>query len=95
MYIIDAIKKNHGGTCSTHTIAQQYEKEAKRLYGLDKPTEEKEELKETLKEKFLNKIIREYRKMLQEEYNYKTSREAIIETFEANEYDFTTEGKID
>jgi predicted transcriptional regulator len=32
--------------------------------------------------------------MLQKEYEYLTSEEAIIETIEANEYEFTEKGEM-
>ena len=35
-----------------------------------------------------------YRVMLASEYDYLSSEEAIIETIEANDYDFTAEGKL-
>ena len=39
-------------------------------------------------------ICEDYRLMLQKEYEYQTSCEAIIETIEANEYEFTKDGII-
>jgi hypothetical protein len=39
-------------------------------------------------------ICRNLYRTLEEEYNYQTSEEAIIETIEANEYEFEEDGKI-
>lgn len=39
-------------------------------------------------------ICRDFYKQLSDEYDYLTSKEAIIETIEANEYQFTANGKI-
>lgn len=39
-------------------------------------------------------ILEDYRIMLQKEYEYQTSEEAIVETIEANEYEFTEDGRI-
>ena len=49
---------------------------------------------EEWEEKFLNDISNDYLKILRDEYDYRTSKEAIIESIEANEYDFTENGKI-
>ena len=48
---------------------------------------------ETAKDEFKKSILEDYSIMLQEEYEYLTSEEAIIETIEANEYEFTENGK--
>ncbi len=52
-------------------------------------------------EEFENFVIELYRSLckelyssLKEEYDYQTSREAIIETIQANDYEFTEDGKI-
>ena len=42
----------------------------------------------------MNDKISEALSMLKANYDYLTSREAIIETIEANEYDFTIDGKL-
>lgn len=46
-----------------------------------------------LEEDFQNDILEDYRIMLQKEYDYLSSDEAIIESIEANEYEFTENGK--
>ena len=45
-------------------------------------------------EEFRQFIFEDYRIMLQHEYEYMTSEEAIIETIETNEYEFTEDGKL-
>ena len=42
----------------------------------------------------LRDYARELYKSLEKEYNYLTSEKAIIETIEANDYEFTEDGKI-
>ncbi|KKK46644.1 hypothetical protein LCGC14_3163200, partial [marine sediment metagenome] len=44
---------------------------------------------------FLRDILEDYLILFREEYEYLTSRKTIIETIEANDYDFTEDGKID
>jgi hypothetical protein len=43
---------------------------------------------------FLRSLLEDYRIMLQKEYEYLTSEETIIETIEANEYEFTEKGEM-
>ncbi len=43
---------------------------------------------------FEDNIAEEYQKMLKHEYEMLTSREVIIETIEANEYEFTADGEL-
>lgn len=49
---------------------------------------------EDLNTEFLRAILEDYSLMLQKDYEYLTSEKSIIETIEANDYDFTSEGKI-
>jgi hypothetical protein len=42
---------------------------------------------------FLDSLLEDYAIMLQKEYEYLQSEEAITETIVANEYEFTEEGK--
>ena len=50
---------------------------------------------EQLEKEYKRDIASELLHTLQKQYEYLTSSEAIVETFEANEYEFTTQGKID
>jgi len=43
---------------------------------------------------FLKSLLEDYSMMLQRECDYLTSEKAIIETIEANEYEFTANGKL-
>jgi hypothetical protein len=47
-----------------------------------------------LEEEFLSNILKDYANILQREYEYLSSDEAIIETIEANEYNFLKRGKM-
>ena len=49
---------------------------------------------EDLIAEFEKSILEDYRIMLEKQYEYLCSEEAIIETIEANEYDFTEDGKL-
>lgn len=43
---------------------------------------------------FLKSILEDYRVILTKEYEYLTSEAVIVETIEANEYEFTEDGKL-
>jgi len=45
-------------------------------------------------EEFKGFILEDYRIMLEKQYEYLTGEEAIVETIEANEYEFTEDGKV-
>ena len=53
-----------------------------------------EELMIDLEIDFLSSLLRDYFNSLQKEYVYLNTEEAIIETIESNNYDFTDDGKI-
>lgn len=95
MGCIVKIKEQHGKTCETYKTARRYEIEAKRLFRLQDWTDADYTAQENLNHEFKTDILEDYFQMLQKEYEYLTTREAIIETIEANDYDFTEDGKID
>ena len=88
--VANNIINNHGESCGTYKTAKVYLEEYGNLseddYG-DKDTEE-------IDEDFEYALLQEYLSMLVNGYEYLTSREAIIETIEANDYSFTDDGKI-
>jgi len=47
-----------------------------------------------IEDEFLKSLLEDYSIMLQKECYYKQSKEAIIETIEANEYEFYANGKL-
>jgi hypothetical protein len=48
----------------------------------------------TSDERFLQMLLADYACMLEKEHEYRTSREAIIASIEANDYQFTLDGVI-
>lgn len=92
--VIELIKENHGESCETYKTALQYEKLI-----LECPKDEEGETieneLEVIEDDFRNSILEDYRIMLEKEYEYLTSKEAIIETIETNDYDFTIDGELD
>lgn len=95
----------HGACCPTHETATEYLKDrtelVKKYSGgitLDIVAEDNEydfdnECDE-LDEEFLRSILEDYSIILQKQCEYLMSEGAIIEAIEANEYEFTEDGKL-
>ena len=89
------IISEHGECCDTHKIAKEFI----RLYEItaNQTDIDEDEIVEQLQyfeSEFLNDILNEYSNILQREYEYLYSDEAIIETLICNEYEFDSEGNI-
>lgn len=100
-----AIQKEHGEQCDTYKAATEflasYDKLVEKHYdGKDfsRVAEENEydfdNEADELEGEFLNTISECYLKLLRDEYEYRISKEAVIDTIEANEYEFTEDGKM-
>lgn len=81
------ILKEHGDKCETWQTAKDFHD------AVAKDGEETADFEELCSE-FKYSILEDYRIILQKEYEYLTGEEAIIETIEANEYEFTEDGTI-
>lgn len=77
--VAEDILSNHGETCSTYLNAQKFLSS---------------EMSEDDENCFKNEISEDYLNILNEEYNYLTSEEAISDTLIANEYYFDLTGNI-
>lgn len=76
--ICEAILANHGESCGTYKIAKKFR---------HRTGEDNEEL-------FLKELLNEYLSILNNEYEYLTSEESIVETIESNEYEFSIDGRM-
>ena len=92
----ELIKIGHGKECETYTTATTF------LNALNALTAEKENIQdvseeeiEELEDEFLNSLCEDYRILLQKDFDYLTSKEAIIDSIEANGYTFTEDGTLD
>lgn len=83
--VAELIFDNHGTECSTYKIADTFKEE---YY---KPDIEN---LEQLEKDFLRDILKEYHKILKNEYEYLQSDEAIKNTIESNDYEFLENGEI-
>lgn len=90
------ILENHGEQCETYKTAKNFLAELDAITekykdeGEDNWDEQSEN--ENAEDEFLKSLLEDYRIMLSKEYNYLTSEAAIIETIEANEYEFKADG---
>ena len=102
------IIEEHGEQCGTYQTAKDYMAEYNRLV-VEQCQEDADKLysefaaemdlswdiaTEDIDAEFLHSLCEDYRIILQNKYEYLTSEEMIIETIEANEYEFTTEGEM-
>lgn len=93
--VAEAIIENHGPDCETYKTAKAF---------LDDFPEEPDEDAENygewedtiddMTDEFLKSLLEDYSIMLQHESEYLTSDEAIIETIQSNEYEFTSDGTL-
>ena len=101
----ERIIKEHGEKCETYKTAEQFLKDWAELVvkhsdgiKLDRVSEDNEydfdNEADELEEEFRKSIGHDFLILLQKEEEYLNSDEAIAETIEANEWEFTKEGKI-
>ena len=100
--VADLIMDNHGESCSTYKVAEQFRKERDELCDqwqknengeLDNVDELDEKLDE-LENQFEKAILWQYWVILSKEYEYLFSDEFLADHFENNEYQFTEKGTI-
>lgn len=82
------ILKGHGKECETYKTAKAY------LDSIPRNENATGDDYKDIDNEFRLSILEDYRIMLQKDYEYQTSAEAITETIECNEYEFTVDGKL-
>ena len=85
--VAQKIIKQHGESCETHQTAKSFLND---VNGIDVDSGEFD----ALATEFRLSILEDYRIILQKEYEYLTSKEAIVATIAANEYEFEENGKL-
>ena len=90
----DLILKWHGENCETYKIAERYIEEYQDIQYHIQDDEYLDEKLDDLDEEYQKEFSEEVLSMLRFEFEHMTSDEYIIEMFEANEYEFTEEGKL-
>lgn len=97
--VANNVLKEHGKTCETYKVAESYLKARKDF--IEKNQDEDGEISreaeyslEDMDKEFKREILEQYLSMLKKEYEYLTSKEAILETIEANQYEFDENGGL-
>lgn len=88
---------DHGNGCKTYILSSFYLHEVKSIedaHNKDEDDDKRSEDLQNAENEFRNNLLNEYHKMLKNEYEYLTSEQAIIETFEANDYTFEINGRM-
>lgn len=101
-YTANKILESHGNTCETYKDAEEFLKVRDELIntapkdenGAFEDETDLDRSLDNLENCFLHTLLEDYRIILSNEYEYLTSKEAILETIEANEYEFDEEGNI-
>lgn len=99
------IIEEHGKNCETYKTAKNYLQKRDALVAQYSDSKNKTVVTEDnnwdfdqkcdeLDSDFLHSLSEDYRIMLEKEYEYQTSEEAIIETIEANNYEFLEDGTL-
>lgn len=88
------ILNNHGEATDTYNTAESFMKVWQPVFNAYMETEEGETELMSIEEDFLKRLQANYTDLLKQEYKYLTSNETIIETIQANDYEFTKDGKM-
>lgn len=88
------IFRDHGEDCETYKTAASFMEEWEPVFSKYIETEEEETKLMDIEDEFLKSLLEDYRIILNKNYEYANSDEAIIDTIEANEYEFTKDGKL-
>lgn len=83
------IKTEHGFDTSTYELANEFTKE----YAVLDEDIDTGELRD-FENEFLKSILEEYSILLQREYEWLTSEDAIVDTLRVNEYEFLEDGSF-
>lgn len=95
--VAENIIRDHGDACETYKTASNFLNDCNKD---PRPDEDDEDFGDwedrmiDLESEFLQSLLEDYSIMLQHEFEYKTSEEAIIETIQANGYEFDEDGNL-
>lgn len=87
------ILSEHGETCKTYQAAKSFSDAMHNLANVETVPDDLEQQEDDLKSDFLRDILSCYLAMINEQHEYMQSEEYLADTFEANEYTFTEDGK--
>lgn len=94
------IFNNHGEMCDTYKTAQKFMEEFQPIFDNymdeshpDFESSESEDKLIEIENEFLDSLLEDYRIMYNKDIEYSESDEAIIESINANDYEFTEDGE--
>lgn len=90
--VIAKVLEEHGEECGTYKTAMKYKKTFDDFGKMSEECAISDDV-EDAEHELLNDLLEDYSIMLQKESEYLMSDEAVIETIESNECEFTKEGK--
>lgn len=88
------IMEIHDDTTMTYAHADRFLKDIAKIEGLDQDEAEAVDTFKDLQKTFLDFLGSQYLVFLEQDYYHRISEEAVIETLEANDYDFDEYGNI-
>ena len=88
------IFRDHGKQCETYKTATKFMEEWEPVFATYMETEEGEDKLMDIEADFLKSLLEDYRIMYNQNIDYQNSDEAVIESINANEYEFTADGKF-
>lgn len=95
------ILSNHGKECETYKTAESFLEVWQPIFNayMDEESEkyessESEDEMQELEDDFFNSLLEDYSIILQNACDYLQSDESIIDTIEANDYEFTEDGEM-
>lgn len=99
-HVAQRIVENHGDQCDTYKTAQKFITDAqeveKKFRDADGEVTDEDALndaQDALDAVFLKALLKDYWVMLQKEYDYLYTDESVDKNIQANEYEFTEDGK--
>lgn len=87
IFVATKVIANHGEDTATYKVAKDYLNKVKSV------VDSKHREDDNIDEEFMSAIMEEYLILLGKEYEWLTSREAIVDFINANEYEFYANGK--
>lgn len=95
--VAQAIIASHGEQCDTYVWAKSYLAQYSVIDQKHDVTDNDDEYTEermTLDDEMLPSLLECYWRMLRDDYTYRQSKQAIVETIECNEYEFYCTGEL-
>lgn len=91
IYTAESIKLNHGIDCKTYKTAEKF---LNKIKGIEGTQWRENDTYIVAEETFIEELLNDYSIILENECEYLQSKEAVLETIDANNYTFEENGKM-